>query len=484
MTSTALRHWSLDWEQTLAVREEEKKEFQRPGPDCRSHSLPFHPMQMLLNRSRECKKGPLYNGVLAPISRFLGLLLLCICMILADCVTETRHLCGLLDETPEAFRTVRGGVVLLPEIIKGGEEENVLGELGYQAVDGDLLVLLAGDGGAVGGTLPWPATLSDDDLLATTGRSDTLRLLEHKLAGLLGSATAVEESVRIGSGVIGALAELGVGNHGDKGVDSDHRTRVASGIEDRTGRVDSGDDGRDTSTSVDELVADGNGVNGAPVTLDGGDDLVGLGLDRVDVEDTDKQLHTLGSGGGLDRVDLVTVGAIDTNHSVAVDLGKVGSDLILRLAGSIIVVWRVHDALAGRTTWSGLRLVRRRSRALFLGSLWGLWWLDWCRSWRCWWLGGGSLWWLWWGLICWWRWWWRIWFWGRGRSTGVVGRDGVSIAVHVDNGARSGGGHNLHLLVVLDGISATSVSVATAVDLGRGDGSQGRDGKKTSFHDE
>lgn len=30
MTSTALRHWSLDWKQTLAVREEEKKRVPTP----------------------------------------------------------------------------------------------------------------------------------------------------------------------------------------------------------------------------------------------------------------------------------------------------------------------------------------------------------------------------------------------------------------------------------------------------------------------
>ena len=290
-----------------------------------------------------------------PIVRFLGLLCCAYASFILARLTvdrKTANLRRLLNETPVALSTVSGCGVLLPEVIESGEQDDVLGELGLDAVNGSLLVFLAWNSGAIGGSLPWPARLGDDDLLATTCGSDTLRLLKDELAGILGGDTTIEEGVGVGSSVVGALAKLWVGDHGNEGVDSDDWTSVASSLEDGTGSVDSGDNGSDATAGVDDLVTNGHSVDGAPVALDGGDDGSSLGLNRVDVEDTDEKLHALSSGSSLDGVDLVAVGAVDTDETVTGDLCEVGSDLVLRLASTIIVVWRVHDTLARCCGWS------------------------------------------------------------------------------------------------------------------------------------
>jgi len=390
-------------------------------------------------------------------------------------VTElTRHL--VAEDTVVLLATVGVGAVLLPHIVESSEEDEVLGERALEGGDSRLLVLDAWDSSAVAATLPWPAGLGDDDTLATTGISDALGLVEDELAGLLGGATTVEESVAVGSGVVGGLANGWVGNHCNESVDSHDVSSVSSSLEETTSGTDSSDNLVSWSTLVDKLVANGDGVDGRPVVLSSLSNELDLVLNISDVENTGEDLGVLGLSGRQNVAGLVAVGAVSTEEAVTVELGEVCVHIGGVLAGTVVVVWRVdHTQARDVRRWVRLggsgrlrRAVSRRSRAA----------LGWSR------VCGSSRAVLGWGRVG-----------GRDRALALSGcrcliggwcsaggsasRDRVAVAVNVDDDLRGGdggvlvGGHDIALLV--------QVAVG-AVDLSSGGRSERRNGEKTSLH--
>jgi len=392
-------------------------------------------------------------------------------------------------DAPVLLNAKGGGGVLLPVVVEGGEQDEVVGEVVLEVLDGGLLVLEAGDSLAVGATSGGPAGLGDDDLAVgvAAGLGDALGLLEDPLAGLLGGDAAVEEGVAVSGGVVADGAELGVVDDGDKGVDGDDGTLVLAG-EARLGGVDGSLDVPDAVLAiVNALVADGDGVDDAPVAvgvlLDGSLQLLDLALDAVDLEETGKDLHVLGLGGLDDGTGLVAVNAVHANHAVAVEGGEVLGDLVARLARLVRVVGRVGDAVAGalggvvvaggrRGGSLGRRVVlglagRRsrggvggsrglvcRRRGLVLGSRRSLL------------LGSGSL---------------VLGSLGGGSGLGLV--DLVAVLVDVDH--LGGGGHvgDIGDGGVLDGLLLlVTVLVGAVLGLGHGDGRQSGDAEESGLH--
>lgn len=206
---------------------------------------------------------------------------------------------------------------------------------------------MTGYSSTVSATLAGPSRLSDDGVLATASLRNSLGTADDVRTSVGSSDGGGEESVGVGSGVVGGLAESRVGNHGVPGVDGDNRTGVASSAELRTSRVDSVNDGRNGGLAgVDELVADGDSVEVSPVAVGESDDLRDGGAGLGDVVDTSEDLHALGDGGRSDGVELVAVDTVKTDHRVATEAGKVGVDLASRLASAVGVVGRVGDANA------------------------------------------------------------------------------------------------------------------------------------------
>jgi len=228
------------------------------------------------------------------------------------------------EDTVVLLAAVSVGAVSLPQVVESSEKDEILAERALEGRDGGLLILDAWDSSAVAATLPWPAALGDDNTLSATGLSNALGLVKDELSGLLGSATTVKESVAVGSSVVGSLAERWVGDHGNESVNGDNVSSVTSSLEETTSSANGSDDLLwGGLVLVDELVTDGDGVNGVPVVLRSLDDGVDLVLDIRDLEHTSKDLCVLGLGGAQDVRGLVAVGAVSTEEAVTVELGEV-----------------------------------------------------------------------------------------------------------------------------------------------------------------
>lgn len=102
---------------------------------------------------------------------------------------------------------------------------------------------------------------------------------------------------------------------------------------------------------VDELVADGDGVDGGPVgarVFGGGDDGLEVLLEGVDVEEAGEDLFVGLLGGGEDGGYLVAVHAVDADEGIFGQELKVGIDFLLVLAAPVVVVGGVADP---KTAW-------------------------------------------------------------------------------------------------------------------------------------
>lgn len=85
-------------------------------------------------------------------------------------------------------------------------------------------------------------------------------------------------------------------------------------------------------------------MDGAPVAFDGINDGLNITRDLLEILNAGKQLHALGLGRREDRGNLIATGFICPDDAVAVDLLEVAVDLILRLAGAVLLVRAVCDA--------------------------------------------------------------------------------------------------------------------------------------------
>lgn len=259
-------------------------------------------------------------------------------------------------DTPVVLSTISPSIVLLPQVIVSIEQDQVLAvERRLQASNSSDLVSRRRNSRAVVVTSRWPARLSDNSLLAAASSANLLGVAGDLLAGGGGSGGGVEEGVGVGGAVVGGGAEGGVGDQSGPGVDGDELAGVAGCGEEAAGDAESSNDFRDGGLArVDELVADGDCVEVGPVAVGEGDDFGDFSGGLSDVVDAGEELHALGDGGGADGVELVAVGAVDADETVAVELGEVRGDLAGGLAGAVGVVGRVGDTeAAGAGGWSG-----------------------------------------------------------------------------------------------------------------------------------
>lgn len=239
----------------------------------------------------------------------------------------------------------------------------MVGEGVLESSNSLLLLLQTRDSKSIDGTLVGPAALANDN---------TLVLLEFGLeacdgalepfTSLIGAAGWVEESMGVNGAVVGLVAELGVRSGSNKGVDSNNRTLVAGFSEDTTSLANGTQDLlRGRGTVVDKLIANADCVDNIPVAVDTVDDLLGLAGNRVNVPDTEEDLHVGVLGALIDSRDLVTVGTVDTDEGVRTgEMSKVVLDLGGSLALVIGAVRGIRDA--GKVSAVLVRILARVSR--------------------------------------------------------------------------------------------------------------------------
>lgn len=159
--------------------------------------------------------------------------------------------------------------------------------------------------------------------------------------------------------VVGVVAQAWVGESGDESVTGDDGSVVAGGSEQLASGAHGINDGRSRGLSaVDKLVTDGDGVDGRPVTVDSGNNVVDGSRDISDIEDSLENLHAVGLGSSDDGRDGVTVSAVGADGRVAAsESTEVLQDLVGGLTGAILVVWAVSETV---TTSGWVRCVRRR----------------------------------------------------------------------------------------------------------------------------
>ncbi len=136
-----------------------------------------------------------------------------------------------------------------------------------------------------------PSRLGDHHVFPARSLRDLFGPALYKVAGILGKYVAVEEGVAVDGAKVGGLAELGVGFHGDHGVDCDHRTIVARGFECRFNLADSCSDLTDRgSTVVDQFVADADCIDKAPITVDGAGNCFAFICDAAEIKYAEEEL--------------------------------------------------------------------------------------------------------------------------------------------------------------------------------------------------
>lgn len=146
----------------------------------------------------------------------------------------------------------------------------------------------------------------------------------------------------VGSAEVRRATQFGVVDETVKGVDCDDGAVVSCCAESSTGRVHGFDDlgGRSLAT-VDELVADADGIENGPVAVGGLDDGLETGGEVLEIVDTGKDTETTLAGGIHNRLGLVTVDAVDADERVALELIKVVVDLLLVATLAVRAIGRV-----------------------------------------------------------------------------------------------------------------------------------------------
>lgn len=157
--------------------------------------------------------------------------------------------------------------------------------------------------------------------------------------------------------VVGVVAQAWVGERGDEGVAGDDGSVVTGGSEERaSGAHGLNDGGGGRLSAVDKLVTDGDGVDGGPVTVNRGNNVLDRPIDISDIEDALENLHAVGLGSSDHGRDGITVNAVCADGRItASEPTEVHQDLVGGLAGAILVVWAVCETVAS-SGW--LRCVR------------------------------------------------------------------------------------------------------------------------------
>ena len=182
---------------------------------------------------------------------------------------EEEGISKLLMNAPKLLRPKGALRILLPGIIKRREEDQV-GRITPKALpeapNRSAVILHRRHSLPIRLPRMRPARLGDDDALSARLARDLARLASDVGARARGRLRGVEEGVAVGRAVVGRFAELGVREEHGEGVDCDDGAGVACWAE-RVARLLQGlhhllGGGL---AAVDELVADGDGVDGGPV---------------------------------------------------------------------------------------------------------------------------------------------------------------------------------------------------------------------------
>jgi hypothetical protein len=245
--------------------------------------------------------------------------------------------------------------------IEALEEDDIAGvtrESGLDAAHGARLLTVASDSRTVAITAMGPARLSDNGVLAASSLANKSLHALDEVTGAFGSNVAVKEGVGVGCAVVGGNAELRVVHQGNESVDSDNLARVAGRTELTTGRAESSGDRTNTcGASVDELVANVDGVDNAEVGRDHANELAKIGLEIADLVDTSEELHaaTLSRDGGGEIANRTTdiVGTDETNI-LRSEEGYIALDLRGGAAASIIGHQIVSNAILSSVIGPGV----------------------------------------------------------------------------------------------------------------------------------
>lgn len=255
-----------------------------------------------------------------------------------------------LVDTPALLSTVGAGLLVHGiEALEEDELAHVGTERGLEAGDRAGLLRRTRHGGAVGGAAAGPAALGDDGALAAGRGADLVLHVLDKGTGAVGADTAVEKGVRVGGAVVRGLAEGGVGDDGDEGVNGDDLAGVAGGAEHAAGGGEGGDDVRSGALAgVDDFVADVDGVDDRPVGRKHADQLAEVALHVGDGVDAGEELHARGGGDGGGQGAHVAADIVGADEGVALggELSHLGLDLLGGTAAAIIGHQVVGEAVA------------------------------------------------------------------------------------------------------------------------------------------
>lgn len=240
---------------------------------------------------------------------------------------------------------MRAGIVLLVRLIESGEEDERAGEMCLERGDGGLLISGRRHGFVVGLTRRRPARLRDDRVFAGVKGRYRLSLADDKLPCRVGARVWVEEGVTVDGAVTGLGAELGVVQMGLNRVDRHDPSGEAGALQLTLGGVHRADDSIGRSFPGEhQLVSNGDGIDGAPVAFDGINDGLDIAGDFAEIVDAGKHFHALGLGRREDGGDLIAAGFVYPDDAVANELLEIAVDLVLILAGAVVLVRGVCDA--------------------------------------------------------------------------------------------------------------------------------------------
>ena len=264
---------------------------------------------------------------------------------------------ALAEETPPLLSIKLISSAGLPHhVVRVEEHDTIRGglERRLDSRDGSLLVRRRRDSEAVGVSLGWPAGLGDDNGLAAVRELglEALNRPGKEGAGAAGVGIGVEEGVAVDGAVVGVVAQAWVGERGDEGVAGDDGSVVTGSSEERaSGAHGLNDRGGGRLSAVDKLVTDGDGVDGGPVTVNSGNNILDRPFDIGDIEDALEYLHAVGLGSSDHGRDGIAVNAVCADGRVtASEPTEVRQDLVGGFAGAILVVWAVCETVP-RSGW-------------------------------------------------------------------------------------------------------------------------------------
>lgn len=227
---------------------------------------------------------------------------------------------AVTKETPVLLSLELGSSVGLPQVVEGREENDGLWvgrESALDRAESSCLVCWRGNCNTIGLTLPWPSGLGDDNILVLVRQdSSECRNLGGEETSRVGcNCVAIKEGVAVDGAVVGGVAKRWVVTCGNEGVDGDDLSSVASGLERGSSSANSSDNFRSrSSTVVDKLIANVDGVKRAPVTISSINNDLDLIAQGAQVKDTSEQLEALVLRSCENGCDLVAVSSIGSNQ--------------------------------------------------------------------------------------------------------------------------------------------------------------------------